>query len=274
MDNPELLSLYHKTPSVELRNRIVDENLGLARKAAHRFAKTSKLDYEELVQIGALGLIKAIERFNPLTGNKLSSFAMPYIRGEMLRYQRDKGTPGGFRISRTWSENRKKLQAGDRCGLGEVEYQRALQALEFRRPDSLDQRVENEDGDTVPRWEIADLRPSGTLGVRTIDDLLMSLQAPPSSSDYFNATKVCKHYGRRFHDWRKLSSTKSLIENFENNCKETTESRFSAVVTVRGRNAVAWVHKDLAAHFLQWVSPETQLAVIRMYSAAIEDFVA
>jgi RNA polymerase sigma-B factor len=100
--NIELLSAYSRNPSLKLRNRLVELNAGLARQVAHRLSRQCTESYEDLVQIGFIGLIRAIERFNPQQGCAFSSFAIPYIRGEILHYLRDKGHV--MRIPRRWQE--------------------------------------------------------------------------------------------------------------------------------------------------------------------------
>ncbi len=86
----ELLVSYHGSPSVATRNQLVQLNIGLVRKTAHRVAYQCAEPYEDLEQIGFLGLIAAIERFDPTQGCAFSSFAVPYIRGEMLHFLRDR----------------------------------------------------------------------------------------------------------------------------------------------------------------------------------------
>ena len=98
----ELLLIYFRKPSLKLRNQIVELNAGLVRKVAHQFSQQCAEPYEDLEQIGYLGLIRAIERFNPNVGNAFSSFAIPYIRGEVLHYLRDKGNV--MRIPRRWQD--------------------------------------------------------------------------------------------------------------------------------------------------------------------------
>ncbi len=82
----ELLVSYHAFPSLQVRNQLVRLNIGLVRKIAHRVAYQCAEPYEDLEQIGYLGLISAIERFDPTQGCAFSSFAVPYIRGEMLHF--------------------------------------------------------------------------------------------------------------------------------------------------------------------------------------------
>ncbi len=101
-DGMELLQLYHQNPTVELRNKLVKLHTGLVRKMAHKFSHQCNEPYEDLEQIGYFGLIRAIERFDPSQGYAFSSFAVPYIRGEMLHFLRDRSTL--LKIPRRWQE--------------------------------------------------------------------------------------------------------------------------------------------------------------------------
>jgi RNA polymerase sigma-B factor len=98
----ELLIAYHRNPSIKLRNQLVQLNAGLVRKIAYQISRQCREPYEDLLQIGFIGLIRAIERFNPSQGCAFSSFAMPYIRGEMLHFLRDKASL--VKMPRRWQE--------------------------------------------------------------------------------------------------------------------------------------------------------------------------
>jgi RNA polymerase sigma-B factor len=91
----ELLTLYEKEPTKALRNQIVELNVGLVRKKAHgllqRILKGSSVSLDDLTQVGAVGLIRAVERFELNRGNAFSSYAGECIFGEMMHYLRDKG---------------------------------------------------------------------------------------------------------------------------------------------------------------------------------------
>ena len=101
-DSLQLLQEYQRHPSTQLRNRLVQMNLGLVRKEAHRWVNHSTESFDDLMQVGSLGLIRAIERFDPSKGHAFSSFAVPYIRGEIQHYLRDKSPQ--VRIPRRWQE--------------------------------------------------------------------------------------------------------------------------------------------------------------------------
>ncbi|KAB8335068.1 RNA polymerase sigma factor SigF [Scytonema tolypothrichoides VB-61278] len=96
----QLLREYQLSGSPDFRNQLVKLNFGLVRKEAHYWMNQCHESYEDLLQVGCLGLIRAIERFKISKGYALSSFAIPYIRGEIRHYLRDKGVT--VRIPRRW----------------------------------------------------------------------------------------------------------------------------------------------------------------------------
>ncbi|MGW7107906.1 SigB/SigF/SigG family RNA polymerase sigma factor [Streptomyces xanthophaeus] len=71
-----------------VRNTLVELNLSLVKYAARRFRSRSE-PMEDIVQVGTIGLIKAINRFDPERGVEFTSFAMPTISGEIKRFFRD-----------------------------------------------------------------------------------------------------------------------------------------------------------------------------------------
>ncbi len=101
-DNDRLLRLYRQAQDRALRNALVVSNLPLVRRVAARVGHGTTLPYDDLVQIGCLGLIRAIETFDPERDAALSSYAVPYIRGAMLHHLRDQHPP--LRCSRRLRE--------------------------------------------------------------------------------------------------------------------------------------------------------------------------
>ncbi|MEL6384286.1 MAG: RNA polymerase sigma factor SigF [Cyanobacteria bacterium J06626_18] len=99
-ESAELLQQYQQSKESGLRNRLVQLNIGLVRREAHRWARQSSESFEDLMQVGSLGLINAIERFDLSKGYAFSSFAIPYIRGEIQHYLRDRSAT--MRIPRKW----------------------------------------------------------------------------------------------------------------------------------------------------------------------------
>jgi len=99
-ETAELLQLYQQSQDSEIRNHLVQLNLGLVRREAHRWIRQSDESFDDLMQVGSLGLIRAIERFDLTKGYAFSSFAIPYIRGEIQHYLRDRSAT--VRIPRKW----------------------------------------------------------------------------------------------------------------------------------------------------------------------------
>lgn len=101
-----LLREYQNFPDPQIRNRLVELNFGLVRREAHHWINQCTESYEDLLQVGSIGLIRAIERFDVSKGHAFSSFAIPYIRGEIQHYLRDKSP--SVRIPRRWQALQRK----------------------------------------------------------------------------------------------------------------------------------------------------------------------
>jgi len=99
-ENATLLQEYQQSRTAAIRNQLVTLNFGLVRKEAHYWTHQCTESYDDLLQVGCMGLIRAIERFDLSKGHAFSSFAIPYIRGEIQHYLRDKGVM--VRIPRRW----------------------------------------------------------------------------------------------------------------------------------------------------------------------------
>ncbi|GBF79133.1 RNA polymerase sigma factor SigF [Aphanothece sacrum] len=172
----ETLSLfreYKETGKTDLRNQILELNFGLVRKEAYHWVNQCTESYEDLLQVGCLGLIRAIERFSLDKGHAFSSFAIPYIRGEIQHYLRDKGYT--VRIPRRWLElgqqsvnikqdfrkqfNRQPTNS-EIAQILEIplkEWQEIQLAFQNREPLSLDVKVGNDgDGQTCLGDLVAD----------------------------------------------------------------------------------------------------------------------
>ncbi len=86
----ELLRRYHEEGDLEARERLIEQYLPLVRSLARRYSYRGEL-LEDLIQVGSIGLIKAIDRFDIDRGVELTTYATPNIIGEIKRHFRDKG---------------------------------------------------------------------------------------------------------------------------------------------------------------------------------------
>ena len=84
-----LFAEYRRTRDRDLRNQLVEDNLGLAHALARRYSERGE-SLDALTQVALVGLVKAVERFEPERGLAFSSFAAPTIEGELKRHFRDR----------------------------------------------------------------------------------------------------------------------------------------------------------------------------------------
>jgi RNA polymerase sigma-B factor len=90
IDTYEKFNEYRRTGDRALRNELVEEHMRLAEFLARRFAHRGEQP-DDLRQVALVGLLKAVERFEPDRGLQFASFATPTITGELKRYFRDRG---------------------------------------------------------------------------------------------------------------------------------------------------------------------------------------
>lgn len=143
------------------REQLVLEHMPLVRAIARRYANRGE-PVEELEQAGALGLVKAVHRFDEERGQDLAPFAAPSILGEIRRHFRD--TTWAVHVPRAVSENRSRVLAisdeltartghhpsiaeiAAEAGLSDEETLEALAAGSARAPASLSASLTDEDG--------------------------------------------------------------------------------------------------------------------------------
>ena len=85
-----LLRRYHLYGDRQARDKLITMYLPLVRSLARRYSSRGE-HFDDLVQVGSIGLIKAIDRFDLSRGVELTTYATPNIIGEIKRYFRDKG---------------------------------------------------------------------------------------------------------------------------------------------------------------------------------------
>lgn len=168
----QLLREYQQISCPQVRNRLVELNFGLVRREAHHWINQCSESYEDLLQVGSIGLIRAIERFDVSKGHAFSSFAIPYIRGEIQHYLRDKSP--SVRIPRRWQALQRKavwvirelhvelnrqpsdLEIARALEIPLQEWQEIKLACQNRSLLSLDAPIKDEDSGTS---SLADLVP-------------------------------------------------------------------------------------------------------------------
>ncbi|HTP19539.1 MAG TPA: SigB/SigF/SigG family RNA polymerase sigma factor [Solirubrobacteraceae bacterium] len=90
LSDDQLLQMHYEDRDLGARDELVERFMPFARKLALRYIHTSE-PMADLVQVACIGLLNAIERFEPGRGKKFTAYAAPTIVGELKRYFRDKG---------------------------------------------------------------------------------------------------------------------------------------------------------------------------------------
>jgi RNA polymerase sporulation-specific sigma factor len=140
------------------REALITRNLNLVRHVVRRYAGMGT-DLEDLFQVGCVGLIKAVDRFEPERGHRFSTYAVPVILGEIQRYLRDAAPAGAgrgaLRLAQAARRAEERLLALGRvptvqdvaAALGVSPGELALALEAARRPASLDAADPREGGD-------------------------------------------------------------------------------------------------------------------------------
>ncbi|MFJ3965060.1 SigB/SigF/SigG family RNA polymerase sigma factor [Streptomyces sp. NPDC090036] len=148
-----------------VRNTLIEMNISLVQFAARPFRdRPGGPENEDIVQVGIIGLIKAIDRYDPERNTQLTTLALPYITGEIKRHFRD--TTWAVRVPRRLQELRLELakateeltsetdhaptpaELAERLGLSEDEVRQGLVAANGYSTQSLDVPQENATGAT------------------------------------------------------------------------------------------------------------------------------
>jgi RNA polymerase sigma-B factor len=159
-----LFARYRERDEQTARDALVERFLPLATKLARRYHRGNE-PLEDLVQVASVGLLKAIDRFDPARGTAFSSFAVPTIAGELKRHYRDKGwavrVPRdlqelALRVDRATDRLLHRLgraptasEIADDLGVTIEQVLEAHEAAAAYRADSLDRPVSDEDQDAT-----------------------------------------------------------------------------------------------------------------------------
>jgi RNA polymerase sigma-B factor len=148
-----LVRAYRERGDLTARQRLIEAYLPLVESLARRHAHRGE-PLEDLVQVGAIGLIKAVDRFDPSRGVELGAYAVPNIVGEIKRHLRDRTDP--IRVPRRQQEVGARLRSAQHhlssrlqrtptsrelaaaAHIDEVELAEALRAERAREPVSLE----------------------------------------------------------------------------------------------------------------------------------------
>ena len=144
-DSQELFERWRRDRDREARDELIARFLPLARKLARRYVQSSE-PYDDLVQVASLGLVKAVERFDPGRGFAFTSFAVPTIVGELKRYFRDTGW--AIHVDRGAQERARKIN----------EARQAISARTGRPPrvDELAQYLELSEEEVLDGLQVAE----------------------------------------------------------------------------------------------------------------------
>jgi RNA polymerase sigma-B factor len=165
----ELWQRFMENRDPALREELVRRNMAFAKRLALRYRGASE-SFDDLLQVANLGLLNAVDRFDPERGIPFTAFATPTILGELKRHFRDRvwtvRVPRGLHdrmaeVDKAISELTKELQRSpsvgeiaDRLELDQTEVLEALEADHNRRPLSIDRPANPEDpeGATPAEW--------------------------------------------------------------------------------------------------------------------------
>jgi len=154
-DDHRLLLRYHQHGDAAAREELVERFLPLARQLARRYQRTNE-PLDDLMQVASVGLVKAIDRFDPDRGTAFSTYAVPTILGELKRYFRDSGwavhVPRGMQervmkldtaaqeLHRRIGRSPSPKELGEELGLSEEEVLEAMEAASAYDAVSLEQQ--------------------------------------------------------------------------------------------------------------------------------------
>jgi RNA polymerase sigma-B factor len=178
-----LLRRYHEDGDLQAREQLIEQYMSLVRSLARRYSYRGE-QLDDLVQIGSIGLIKAIDRFDLERGVELTTYATPNIIGEIKRHFRDRGW--AVRVPRRVQELHLELdrtiaglsqelgrpptprEIAERAGVREEDVLESMEANSLYRLPSLDGMRGGDDSSGSPSERIGDVDPE----MDAVDDRL------------------------------------------------------------------------------------------------------
>lgn len=137
MDETTQLIIRAQNGDKSAREILIENNLGLVHHIVRRFMGRG-YDAEDLFQIGSIGLMKAIDKFDTSFDVKFSTYAVPMIQGEIKRFLRDDGM---VKVSRTLKENGWKISQANHAMDQELGREPSLMELSQRTGLSMEEIV-------------------------------------------------------------------------------------------------------------------------------------
>ena len=129
----DLLLEYYSSRNIKIRNQIINANMALVVHVVNKMVYNCRIPKDDLIQIGSLGLIKAVEGFNPKRNILFSSYAVKFIHGEILHFIRDKSRM--VKVPREIQELHQKIKNhSKKQGLT---YEQSAIALEINLVDAM-----------------------------------------------------------------------------------------------------------------------------------------
>lgn len=224
-----------------IRAQLVQLNEGLVERYANMFWKISGEPFEDLKQIGLIGLLKAIDRIDISRGVAFSSYSAPFIRGEITHYLRDKGS--AIRIPRRYIDVKSKIEKFKAQGLSDSEIE---QKLKWHPGELKDAQIALSGSmlSSTDAFELDCFESRLKVSNLKHPDTILEL----NESGFFNATEICKSEGKKFKRFWEKTSIKRRIKDLEKVAKS------DLFIIQRGRNGGAFLHRSIAPEFLAWVN--------------------
>ena len=186
IDDKILLGRYHEDGDLQAREQLIEQYMSLVRSLARRYSYRGE-QLEDLVQIGAIGLIKAIDRFDLDRGVELTTYATPNIIGEIKRHFRDKGwavrVPRGLQelnvqLSRLVEQLTVQFSRSptipELAKAAGVEEEEVLEALESLGTEEHQYEVSEDRAVLAPGFKVLDERERRILQLRFFEGLTQS----------------------------------------------------------------------------------------------------